>query len=79
MKIMNIFHNIICVLDQLCNIGWSLENALTQLKVIHVAQSNPVLQTPTVVIMDSFLGPDSCVFYKLKSFITDTPAINVDT
>ena len=60
MKIMNIFHDIICVLDQLCNIGWSL----TQLEVIHVAQSNPTLhvQTPTVVIMDSFLGPDSCIF-----------------
>ena len=63
---MNIFHDIICVLDKLCNIGWSLVNVLTQLKLIHAAQSNPTLQTPTVVIMDSFLGPESCIFYKVN-------------
>ena len=55
---MNISHNIICVLDQLCNIGWSPVNFLKQFKVnFGLRRDNtyntvtPALQTPTVVII----------------------------
>ena len=55
---MNIPNNIICVLDQLCNNGWSPVNVLKQFKVNFGLRNDntynivtPALQTPTVVII----------------------------
>ena len=66
---MNISRNIICVLDQRCNTGWSPVNVLKQFTVNFGLKHDkllyntvtPALQTSTVVIMNRFLGSDPCL------------------